>query len=98
MVAIGVPRGLLALLLALLLLTSLAVVAGPTASAAGSAASEPPVVARLAGDESDDPFHVSDGSLAVAVVVPLIFLVATGATIGWALHNRRRDGDDEDDA
>ena len=68
-------------------------------SAAGSddLLAEPPVVDRAGDEESDDPFHVSDESLAVAIFIPGIFLLATGATVAWAISARRRDDEDDDD-
>ena len=104
MVLVRVRRrfGLRTLLIALLMLgLVLAVWSLPTGSAAAAAdgaLAETPVM-EAAGDEaSNDPFHVSDAGLAIAVIIPGIFLVATGATVAWAISNRARPEDDEDDA
>ena len=105
MVLVRVRRrfGLRTLLLALLMLGLVVAAwslpaADVAAAAADAALAETPVL-EAAGDEaSDDPFHVSDAGLAIAVIIPGIFLVATGATVAWAISNRARPEDDEDDA
>ena len=38
--------------------------------------------------EDEDPFHVSDNELAVAILLPGFFLVLTAAVIGWAWSAR----------
>ena len=54
--------------------------------------SQPPPIAEAGGgeDENADPFHVSGGQLAVAVLLPLFFVGGTLATFIWAIRNRRR--------
>ena len=42
------------------------------------------------GDENADPFHVSGGMLAVAVLLPLFFVGGTAAIFIWAIRNRAR--------
>ena len=42
------------------------------------------------GGENEDPFHVSGGMLAVAVLLPLFFVGGTIATFIWAIRNRAR--------
>ena len=90
--------GILALVLALSLLLGMQWLAtAPAAEAAGAAVVEAPVIDR-AGQEADDPLHVSDESFAVAIFVPAIFLAATGLTVAIAMAKRGRDGsEDEDD-
>ena len=86
--------------LTLSLLLCVAALVSPGVQAAGSsegALNERPVTDRAGGEESDDPFHVSDESLAVAIFIPAIFLLATGATVAWALRARNRDGEDADE-
>ena len=84
--------------LSAVLLAAWALSASPLAAAVTDAVlTEPPVLERSAGEESDDPFHVSDESLAAAIFIPGIFLLATGATVGIALSKRGRDGEDDDD-
>ena len=94
------PRTLLIALLMLGLV--LAVWSLPTGSAAAAAAdgalAETPVLDAAGDEASDDPFHVSDAGLAIAVIIPGIFLIATGATVAWAISARARPEDDEDDA
>ena len=91
------PRTLLLTLLALAVaLAAWTLPAGDVAAAAADGALAETPVLEAAGDEaSDDPFHVSGAGLAIAIVVPGIFLIATGATIAWAMANRARPGEDE---
>jgi len=84
---------------------SVALVVGWTLSGSSVAAAgtdgvltEPPVVDRAGDEESDDPFHVSDSQLAVAILLPGFFLLVTGATVAWAVSRRARDEEDPDDA
>ncbi len=94
------PRTLLIALLMLgLVVAAWSLPASDVAAAAADVALAETPVLDAAGDEaSDDPFHVSGAGLAIAVIIPGIFLVATGATVAWAISNRARPEDDEDDA
>ena len=94
------PRTLLIALLMLGLV--LAVWSLPTGSASAAAAdgalAETPVLDAAGDEASDDPFHVSGAGLAIAVIIPGIFLIATGAIVAWAVSARARPEDDEGDA
>ena len=91
----GMPRSLLALLLTAVFLAAIGFAGAPMVLAGDAAAvADTPVPVHAGSEGGEDPFHVSDKTLTVAVVLPLIFLVLTGATIAWAWSNRRRDGDD----
>ena len=48
-----------------------------------------------AGEE--DPFHVSDESLAVSIFIPFIFLVSTAWLVWWAWSRRIKPEDREDE-
>ncbi|PZC49403.1 MAG: hypothetical protein DK306_000642 [Chloroflexi bacterium] len=91
----GVRAVLLGLLMLGLVFATWSVGADSASAASSAGVSDTPVIER-ADDESDDPFHVSDASLAVAFFIPGIFLLATGATVAWAISARNR-GDEEDD-
>ena len=92
-------RVIVALVVLSAALLALWAVSAPSAVAASAdgAPAEPPVVDRAGGEESDDPFHVSDESLAAAIFIPGIFLLATGATVAWAISARGRDDEDDED-
>ena len=92
------PRTLLLALLMLGLVVAVWSLPTGSAAAADGALAETPVLDAAGDEASDDPFHVSDAGLAIAVIIPGIFLVATGATVAWAISNRARPEDDEDDA
>ena len=48
-------------------------------------------VAPAGGEETNaNPFHVSGGTLAVAILLPLFFVGGTAATFIWAIRNRAR--------
>lgn len=48
-------------------------------------------VAPAGGEETnEDPFHVSGGTLAVAILLPLFFVGGTAATFIWAIRSRAR--------
>ncbi len=95
----GLRTLLLALLTLGLVLAAWSLPASDVAAAAADGALAETPVLDAAGDEaSDDPFHVSGAGLAIAVIIPGIFLIATGATVAWAISNRARPEDDEDDA
>ena len=68
------------------------------AAAADGALAETPVLDAAGDEASDDPFHVSGAGLAIAVIIPGIFLIATGAIVAWAVSARARPEDDEGDA
>lgn len=89
---------LIGLLLAVLAIAALGLGTG-TASAADTAAGfrDGPAIDRSGEEESEDPFHVSDESLTVAIIIPGIFVLATATTVAIAMSKRNR-GDDEDDA
>jgi hypothetical protein len=92
----GARPFLLALLVLAVALAAWTLPAGDAAAAAADGALAETPVLEAAGDEaSDDPFHVSDAGLAIAIVIPGIFLIMTGATVAWAMANRVRPGDDE---
>lgn len=88
--------GLVVLSAALLALLAVSAPSAAAATADGALA-QPPLVDRAGGEESDDPFHVSDESLAAALFIPGIFLLATGATVAWAISGRARDDEDDED-
>ncbi|MCY3919366.1 MAG: hypothetical protein OXG38_06150 [Chloroflexi bacterium] len=93
---IGPRTWLLALLALTVALAAWTLPAGDVAAAAADGALAETPVLEAAGDEaSDDPFHVSNAGLAIAIIVPGIFLIATGATVAWAVANRVRPGEDE---
>ncbi len=57
-------------------------------------AGRPPVTPRQEAEAgADDPFHVSDETLATSIFLPLIFLVPTVALGWWAWSKRVRPGD-----
>lgn len=91
-------RVIVALVALIAAVLALWAVSAPSATAAvDGAPAAPPVVDRAGGDESDDPFHVSDETLAVAIFIPGIFLLATGATVAWAISARGRDDEEDED-
>ena len=92
------PRTLLIALLMLgLVLAAWSLPTGSAAAAADGALAETPVLDAAGDEASDDPFHVSGAGLAIAVIIPGIFLIATGATVAWAISNRARPGDDAEE-
>lgn len=79
---------LLAILLGLALLFALL---GGANAAEQTAASDAPLTIEAGGEEADaDPFRVTGGMLAVAILLPLFFVGGTGATFIWAIRNRAR--------
>ena len=93
------PRTLLIALLMLgLVLAVWSLPTGSAAAAADGALAETPVLDAAGDEASDDPFHVSGAGLAIAVIIPGIFLIATGAIVAWAVSARARPEDDEGDA
>ena len=92
---VGPRTLLLALLMLGLVVAAWSLPAGDVAAAAADGALAETPVLDAAGDEaSDDPFHVSGAGLAIAVIVPGIFLLATGATVAWAISARARPGEE----
>ncbi len=93
---IGARTLVLALLTLAVALAAWTLPAGDAAAAAADGALAETPVLEAAGDEaSDDPFYVSGAGLAIAIVIPGIFLIMTGATVAWAMANRVRPGDDD---
>jgi len=59
--------------------------------------SEQPGLSKSEGEAwEEDPFHVSDESLAVSIFIPFIFFVSTVWLVWWA-WNRRIDPEDRED-
>lgn len=79
---------LLAILLGIALLFALL---GGANAAEQPVASDAPLTIEAGGEEADaDPFRVTGGMLAVAILLPLFFVGGTGATFIWAIRNRAR--------
>lgn len=84
------PRRNLLLAILLGLALPFALLGGANA-AEQAGASDAPLTIEAGGEEADaDPFHVSGGMLAVAILLPLFFVGGTGGIFIWAIRNRAR--------
>ncbi len=59
--------------------------------------SAPPQWANAGDEAEEDPFHVSDETLAVSIFIPAIFLVSTVWLVWWAWNRRIKPEDREDE-
>ena len=85
------PRRNLLLAILLGLAIPFALLGGANAAEQAGASDAPLTIEAGGGEEADaDPFHISGGMLAVAILLPLFFVGGTGATFIWAIRNRAR--------
>ena len=81
----------------LALLVSVVVMIPASAGAAGEIPFPETPVLLNADDGEDDPFAVSDESLASSIFIPSVFIVATAAVFIWAWSRRVKPDAEEDD-
>lgn len=84
-------------ILTALLVAAMLSVAGAGFASASIDAPPPdaPVIDRAGEEESEDPFHVSDETLATSLFIPFCFVGATLVVFIWAIRNRARAQDDD---
>ena len=80
---------------------ALVVAAGVLTPASVAAAGQVPfpeaAAPRNAEDGEEDPFAVSDESLAASIFIPAVFIVATAATFIWAWSRRVKPNAEDDE-